>query len=97
MTKLVVNCFTDGIVETTLKDSFFPVKFLGPRVVKRMTDIKYHWFNQKFYIEWLEGPNKGEVISNEHGDTFLFDTYEEAVTHEIDVVNEMRLEGVRIA
>lgn len=109
MGQLVVNFREDGTVETLLKDSSFDTRmFGGAREIARITIIEFDPLVQRFYIQWLKGPyancihddrmdedilGDGRIFLPE--DTYaLFDTYDEAVAHEIKCVNALRLKGI---
>jgi hypothetical protein len=88
----------DGSIEHTLKDSFLDTRGLGPRKIERLSSVEFDEARQKFFIKWLKGPLAGEIeCVNYFGlqtcVPWTFDTYEEAVEHEIKRVNALRLAG----
>lgn len=106
MKEMVISITPEGRVEHTLKDSFFDTRFLGHRKIERMTEIVFCEESQRFYIRWLKGPYTGyhhsyQVEALMWGETdpklgkvYLFDTYEAAVQREIELVNQLRLQGI---
>jgi hypothetical protein len=107
MTKLVYRIDANGNVEGLLKDTAIDSRiFAGRREIHRITLIEHDPDEQKFHIQWLAGPFKGQYHDNvidasifdrpTEGDPLkdmLFDTYEEAVEHEIRCVNALRHKG----
>lgn len=105
MTQYVYSFTPDGAVHGLLNDKVLDTRIFGERSVERITLIEHHNGNQKFYIRWLKGPWAGCVhvaaierdilyISQQAFGVVQFDTYEEAVQHEIKCVNELRRRGV---
>ncbi len=99
--KMVLLVTPAGEVQHTLKDSFFNTGFLGNRSVERMTEIRFDETRQKFYIVYinqdiLSALGKHGYFEDCDGDYALFDTYEQAVEVEIDLVNQLRSQGVQI-
>lgn len=98
MNRLVITCHADGSVETLLKGSVFDTRQLGERKIERITIIEWSTTYQLFYIKWLKGPKAGEVEGwTPNSVAKFFETYEEAVSYEVEQVNKMRLEGVSFA
>lgn len=112
MPQLVVKVYPDGGLQTLLKDKVFDTSKFGARDIKRITLIEFDKGSQKFYIVWLRGPHRGDfhtdsihcqIFEKSHDprmasvDALLFDTYEDAVDHEIKCVNALRLKGVSFA
>lgn len=111
MGQIVINVSSTGAIETLLKEDVLDLSKFGVREVKRITIIEFDTAAQRFFIRWLAGPYAGAIHDasmDEHclGDDFLglsedqyatFDTYADAVAHEIKCVNALRLKGVSFA
>ena len=83
----VISIAPDGEINHTLKDSFFNTRFLGDRKINRMTEILFDEDKQKFFIKWMVWFNEDDT---ENLNKLSFDTYEEAVAYEIEVVERNR-------
>ena len=84
--KSVIQCMPDGTVEMTLKDKELK-PFIGHRSIKRMSEILFNEDTQKFYVKFRYNGQTTPAV---------FDTYEDAVTYEVDIINKKRLEGLKI-
>lgn len=108
MSKIVVTCHPNGSVETLLT-SVLDTRKLGHRQIDRITIIEFDEVGQDFHIQWLKGPYAGHahdtvmdcnILKNSplprpsQRAIMVFDTYEEAVAHEIECVNALRLQGI---
>jgi hypothetical protein len=103
MKQNVLTFASDGSIHHTLKDSFFDTRVFGKRSIKRMTHIDFCSKRQKFYITWKPGgwsmkaPTIDKyAIATKVWDDKLFDTYEDAVSYEIETVNNLRKAGFLI-
>ncbi len=94
MDSMVIVIDANGSVEHTLKDSFFDTRFLGERTITRLSEVLFDERAQQFYIKWLQGPNAGNTELDSDGGTRMFDTYEDAVSHEILTLNNQRSAGL---
>ena len=90
MTTIVVSCRQDGTVETVLKDQIFDVREVfgvSSRKIDRISEIVPTEDGMRFYIKWLRGPRAGNISAE------TFASYEEAVTAEVQAINDDRLDG----
>jgi hypothetical protein len=88
MKHMVISYLADGSVEHILKDSFFkPGNDEQPRRIERLSEILPTDDGRGFYVHWLMGPLAGIT------EIMQYESYEEAVEHEIACVNSMRLCG----
>ena len=106
---IVVACNPDGSIETLLRDKEFDTSQLGHREIGRVSEVLFDDLQQKFYIRWLRWPFSGKIEGRHSTQAvppedacsvrgvLFFDTYEDAVTHEINRVNGMLKEGISFA
>lgn len=102
----IVSFFPDGSIEHTRSSDMDRV-FGHSGEMRRVTDIGRR--DEGYYINWLLGPFAGRehtwgmavsygVVSTAIEPvecTMHFRTYEQAVTHEVKMLNVMRCQGVR--
>ena len=104
----IISVSPDGILEYTRHPELTEF-FNGDGKMERITDIRKKSKGNQYYIHWLKGPFAGKNhtygMSKVYGlaedlqpwleDVLLtFYTYEQAVQHEIAMLNAMRLTGV---
>ena len=84
--KTVIQCLPDGTIEMTLKDKEFK-PFNGHRTIKRMSEILFNEDTQRFYVKFrYDG----------HTTPAIFDTYEDAIKYEVDIINKVRRNNILI-
>lgn len=88
--KHVIQCMPDGSIQMTLKDKELK-PFNGHRQIDRMTEILFDETLQKFYVLWRFS-RRG--ITDQPMQ--LFDTYEDAIDYEVQMINKARLTGTDI-
>ena len=87
---IVISCHQDGSVETVLKDGVFDTRAVfavSSRKVNRISEIIPTDDGMRFFIRWLRGPFSGTDSAE------TFETYESAVTAEVEAINTARLAG----
>lgn len=104
----IVMVFTaDGTVEFTRSPKLYEF-FDGRGEMERISDIQKDLQHNGYYIRWLKGPNADRnhtygmsialgllgAVYHSVESVIMFDTYEEAVEHEVRVLNAMRKQGV---
>lgn len=102
---IVLSFSPTGNVEYTRNTAFQP--FDGRGDMQRVTDIQKRPDAPLYFIHWMLGPNAGRDhtygMSTAYGvlstcpaveQVMLFNSYEEAVAHEVTVLNAMRKAGV---
>jgi hypothetical protein len=109
MPQLVITVHENGSLETLLKDKVLDTRIFGDRRIERITIIEHDEYRQKFFIHWLKGPMVGtkrvpigggsvlhsysSVACWDDYSVLFFDTYDDAVRHEVDSVNALRVNG----
>lgn len=103
---IVLSFHPDGEIEYTRNSQFTP--FEGRGEMQRVTDIRKEPDGNQFYIHWMLGPCAG--VDHTYGMSIAvgvistcpavelvmkFPTYEDAVNHEVAVLNAMRRKGIR--
>jgi hypothetical protein len=100
VTTLFIN--VDGSLEGLQPKNGLDLRVLGKNSVKRASDIKFCEDTQKWYIEFLLGDLAGKKLSHwlysyyckdkvtKRIRIMKFDTYEEAVSIEVEFLNAYR-------
>ena len=83
----VVTIAPDGAMSTLRRKDGLDLRQFGNIEIQRVSDIKWNYKAQIWYIEIIAGPRRGHRLSS-------FKEYEEAVEAEIYYLDTLRKQGV---
>ncbi len=86
--KQVVTIAPDGAISSLRRKDGLDLRQFGNVEIQRVSDIKWNYKRQCWYVKIIAGPRKGETL------LVPFKEYEEAVEAEIIFLDALRKRGV---
>ncbi len=78
----------DGVISSLRRKDGLDLRQFGNVEIQRISDIKWDVEKQKWYVEIIAGPMKGDILFA------IYEEYEDAVKAEIRYLDAFRRKGI---